>query len=230
MTTHILITGTNRGIGREHVQQWLAREDTVVHAVTRHPEQMTDLKADNLHVYKLDVTDWETVAALPGKLETNRLHVLINNAAVGGDFSTLDSIEMDRIIDKLRVNVGGPLAVTKALIGHLKEGAKEAGHAKIVNITSGLGSIAEANDRGYYGYNTSKAAINMITKLLAEKLGDDGIIAISVDPGWVKTEMGGPNAQITTEESVRDQIALIERLAPEHSGLALRRTGEKIPY
>jgi NAD(P)-dependent dehydrogenase (short-subunit alcohol dehydrogenase family) len=124
----------------------------------------------------------------------------------------------------MMVNAIAPFMLAKALLPRLGEA-----HGKAVAISSGMGSIAE-NSGGWIPYRTSKAALNMAWSSLALEARPLGVTAVSVSPGWVKTRMGGPGAEITPEQSVGDLRALFERLTIEDSGRFLRRDGSELPW
>lgn len=226
----VLVTGANRGIGLEFTRQLLDRGDTV-HAVARDPESAPELSRlarshpDRLRLHRCDVSDDAQVAALAKEIE-GPLDLLINNAGIGGGAEasgqTLDIDEIRRVFE---VNTLGPLRVIRALLPRLLEGRTR----KILNLTSRMGSIGEASG-GYYPYRISKAALNMATKLLGNDLRGKGVTAIVAHPGWVQTDMGGPSAPVTPEESVRSLLKLIARVGPSEGGGFFNHTGERLPW
>jgi NAD(P)-dependent dehydrogenase (short-subunit alcohol dehydrogenase family) len=118
------------------------------------------------------------------------------------------------------------MRVTQALLPNLRKGKLR----KIINITSGLGSIAANTSGGFYGYRESKAALNMFTKSLAAELGPDGFTCIVVHPGWVQTDMGGKNAAIPTHESVRGIRNVIDNLTQADTGTFWTHAGKQLPW
>lgn len=220
----IVITGANRGIGLELTRQYLARGEEVVAGV-RHPERAHALSAltGALTVLPCDVADTASVAAfaaaIPGPID-----VLINNAGVSGeDEQPLDALDYADVARTLDVNAIGPLRVTAALLPHLERGAQR----KIVHITSGMGSIADNRSGGAYGYRMSKAALNMACRSMAVDLAPRGLIAVVMNPGWVKTDMGGPAAPTPVEVSAAKMIAVIEDLRPSDSGTFMDYRGRE---
>jgi len=123
------------------------------------------------------------------------------------------------------VNTIGPLLVTQALMPNLRRGERK----RIVNITSQLGSIG-MNSGGFYGYRESKAALNMFTKTLATELGRDGFICLAIHPGWVRTDMGGPNANLSPEESVSAMRAVIGNLTSDDNGSYRGYNGDPVAW
>ncbi len=101
--------------------------------------------------------------------------------------------------------------------------------AKVVNISSGMGSIAQSSG-GSYSYRTSKAALNMLSKVLSADLRPKGIACIAMHPGWVKTDMGGSHASLSPEESVSSMISVIEGLELSDSGRFLQWDGAELPW
>ena len=126
----------------------------------------------------------------------------------------------------LDVNTLGPMRVTDALLPNLLA----ADEACIVNMSSGLGSLTNNTSGGYHGYRESKAALNMYSRSLAADHRDDGIIAIAVSPGWVRTDMGGAEAPLSPEESVSGLRSVIEGLSPESSGKFLNHDGTELEW
>jgi NAD(P)-dependent dehydrogenase (short-subunit alcohol dehydrogenase family) len=116
--------------------------------------------------------------------------------------------------------------VTRAFVDFLKHGK----NARLVNISSALGSLTLRQSTGYYGYNASKAALNMFTRMLAVELSPFGIVTVTVHPGWVQTDMGGRGAPLTPQESVQGLIKLIDGLTASHNGLYYRWDGEALPW
>jgi NAD(P)-dependent dehydrogenase (short-subunit alcohol dehydrogenase family) len=181
-----LVSGANRGIGRE-VARVLARDGLTVIGGVRDPSAGV---AGGVIARPLDVTDQGGVDALAGWIgdEHGHLDVLVNNAAVypGGSAATMDMAVAD---EALQVNAIGAWRLAVATIPLLRRGTS----ARIVNVSSEAGSLASMGDFTP-AYNVSKAALNAITLVLADALRRDGILVNSVCPGWVQTDMGGPGA------------------------------------
>lgn len=221
----VVITGTSRGIGLELTRQYLARGDSV-EAGARHPEASEPLLAlqrahpDLLRLHTCDVTDDESVRAFAHSIGEVAVDLLINNAGVVGKGS-LESFDPEDLVRTYRTNAVGPLLVTRALLPALRR----AKGAKIVHITSGMGSIGDNTSGGAYGYRMSKAALNMASKNLSLELAPEGIISLVINPGWVKTDLGGPRATISVEESARLMIERIDAAGPAESGSFLNYRG-----
>ena len=216
----VLITGANRGIGLEFARQYVADGWDVI-AAARHTSP--ELDALNVCVEMLDLGDAAAVSAFPARIEP-RLDLFIANAGTSHPMETQGA---DNAIDwqaMMMVNVIAPYQLGKALLP-LLGGAQ----GKAIAISSGMASIAD-NGGDWVPYRTSKAALNMAWNSLAIEARQLGVTVVALSPGWVKTRMGGPGAQITSRESVRDMRALIERLSIGDTGKFLRRNGSELPW
>jgi NAD(P)-dependent dehydrogenase (short-subunit alcohol dehydrogenase family) len=233
----ILITGANRGLGLEFVRQYAA-EGWEVHACCRRPEGADALRTlrkteARLRLHALDVADFPRIDALAHELKGTALDVLLNNAGVfgprlraGGDrgqfFGAVDYEAWDQV---LRVNTMAPLKMVEAFVEHVAASAQR----KIVTLTSSMGSIAETSG-GFYAYRSSKAAVNMVMACLARDLAGRGIKVAALCPGWVRTEMGGPDAPVNKEDSVRGLRRLIASLTAERSGTFTHYDGTAVAW
>ena len=210
----VLITGANRGLGLEFARQYSAAGWKVI-GTARKPATATDLKDLGVRVMQLDVADAESVAAMAAALADEPIDLLINNAGManrdGMSFETLSFEGIERV---LQVNTIGPMRVTRALLPHLRLGKGR----QIVHITSGLGSIEENTEGGFYGYRESKAALNMFNRSLAVNLKEEGFTCVVMSPGWVRTDMGGPQAKLSPEESITGMKKVIDGLSAEDTG------------
>jgi len=210
----VLITGANRGLGLEFARQY-AEAGWKVIGTARKPAEATDLAELGVRVMQLDVSDAESVAKLAAVLEDQPIDLLINNAGManrdGMDFETLGFDGIERV---LAVNTIGPMRVTRALLPNLRAGDGK----QIVHISSGLGSIEENTDGGFYGYRESKAALNMFNRSLAWNYKDEGFTCVVVSPGWVRTDMGGPEANLSPEESITGMRKVIAGLTADDTG------------
>ncbi len=221
---NIFITGANRGIGLALTRMYLERGDRVF-AGARRPERAAELNRlaalhdPRLTTMPLDVSDVESIRAAG---ETVRDHadcidILINNAGINPpeEDQMLEYIDFTTLLDVWRTNAAGPLIVVQHFLALLRRSDQ----AKVINLTSEMGSIGQTNGCGYYAYSSSKAALNMISRILANDLVQYRIIVVPIDPGWVQTDMGGPDAALTPEESAASLIPLID-------GLTLTDTGK----
>lgn len=224
----VLVTGAGRGIGHEFARQYAADGWTVI-ATVRDAAKGAALAAlgPAVEVHLLDVADRAAIARLAQELRGRAIDVLICNAGVYGDkprqeFGAVDWAEWERV---LRTNVMAPMALAESFVEHVAAG----GRKLIVMMTSQMASTAETSG-GSYIYRTSKAALNNVAKSLSVDLKSRGITVIAMDPGWVKTEMGGPNAQITPEVSVRNMRKLFSKAGARQTGQYLRYDGATHPW
>jgi len=224
-----LITGIGRGIGRELARALLMRGERVVGTVRdveRAAHEWGDFIASGrLKLLELDVRDEASVARAAHRLD-EPVDVLVNNAGIISPErqSTLD-MDFDGFLEALNVNTLGPLRVTQAFLPHLRRSAKP----KIVTISSRMGSLSYAkSDR--IAYRASKAAVNKVMQGLSTDLSEEGIVVISVHPGWVRTDMGGSGADISVQESAAGLLALIDRLTMEETGGFFDWQGQRIPF
>lgn len=221
----VLITGANRGIGLELARQYVTDGWQVI-GTARNPDSADELKGLGAEVVQLDVTEAASVERLVDTLADRPIDILINNAGILPMMQTLDAVNFDDFERVMAVNTTGPVRVTHALIDNLR-----AGNLKIiVNITSNLGSIEENTGGGFYGYRESKAALNMFTRTLAAEFGPDGFICIAMHPGWVQTDMGGPNAPTTVVESATGIRSTIDSLSSDDNGTYRTFEGGRMPW
>ena len=206
-----VITGANRGIGFELSAQYLA-EGWQVYACSRQPDAARKLQALSanpaLRLCQLDVTDWASVKGLAIRLASTPVDILINNAGLfGGDRQSFGNLDYDRWLQVLDVNTLGPYRVSTALADSVARST----HRTIVNLSSSMASIQDYSSGGGYIYRSSKIALNMVTVNLAHDLKPRGITVLAVDPGWVRTDMGGPNAELDPEQSATGIRAVLEQ-------------------
>lgn len=218
----VFITGANRGIGLELATQYAADGWHVI-GTARRPDAANELRATGATIVQLDVTDQDSVNNMAAELSGQAIDVLINNAGILPEMNSLATIDVDTFNRILGVNTVGPVRVTQVLMPNLQAGQLK----KIVNITSGLGSISNNSSGGYYGYRESKAALNMFTRTIAAEFGPDGFICIVMNPGWVQTDMGGPNATTPVEKSAAGIRSVIANLSPEDNGTFWTFQGEQ---
>ncbi|RAL24745.1 hypothetical protein DL240_00610 [Lujinxingia litoralis] len=226
-----IVTGANRGLGLEFTRQLLARGHRVF-ATARNLEQAEELRTlassapDALQLFTLDIADPTSIAAFAKTCADHTIDVLINNAGILERGGTLGALDYEAIERGFQVNTMGTLRLTEALLPALRRSQG----AKIVNLSSKMGSIAENTSGGSYAYRASKAALNMVTRSLALDLAAEGIIAFVVHPGWVLTDMGGPNALIDAQTSISNLLHVIDRAGPETSGTFQEWQGNTIAW
>ncbi|KAI0296287.1 NAD-P-binding protein [Multifurca ochricompacta] len=209
-TTHTWLL--KPGYRLEIVKQLLASSSNIVIASCRKPDEATELKEleikspGRLHLVTLDILDGASI-----------------KASMEGE-NTAFEVDEDSFSRTLKSNVVGPALTAQAYLPYLEKGTKKT----IVNISSALGSLAVIFDSRYAAYSASKAALNMLTQKQAKARKD--IISISLDPGWVQTDMGGPNADIKPQVSVGGLLKVITTATPEKSGKYIRYTGEELAW
>ena len=222
----ILITGANRGIGLELVRQYVQNGDVRVFAGCRQPDRAAALHElarehpQQARVIQLDIDDGASIAASVKTVaaESETLDLLINNAGIFPKDAAHQSRELGQlaaadVAGVIATNAVGPLIVTQAY----RQLLKKAVNPRVVMVSSSMGSLSTAAGDAY-AYRMSKAAMNMAGRSLAQDSAMSGIITIMTHPGWVQTDMGGPKAAITTQESASGLKKLISRLTPASNG------------
>lgn len=228
-----LITGSNRGLGLEWTRQ-CAERGWRVFASCRDPGSAADLQAlasrvSGVSLHRLDVTAPDQIAAVADASGDAALDLLVNNAGVylerwGQD--PIGRIDYEAWQETFRVNTLGPIRVTEAFLGHLSRSDRPV----VAAITSHMGSISHLNAPRDYAYRSSKAALNAAMHGLAHELGGRGVGVLLLHPGWVRTRMGGEDAPISPEVSVRGMLSLVDRYEPHMSGAFLRFDGTPLPW
>lgn len=227
----VVVTGANRGIGLEFVRQLSARGDELI-AAARHPKdspELVQLEKDHggrVKLAALDVTSDDSVQRFTRELGGQPIDVLINNAGVYGDRESLEDLDLGEMAKTYDVNAIGPLRLTRALLPLIEAGNTK----KLLHVTSKMGSITDNTSGGSYGYRMSKAALNMMSRTLAVDLRAEGIISIVVNPGWVKTDMGGEGAPTPAADSVKGMIQILDRVTLRDSGEFFDYRGPTVPY
>jgi NAD(P)-dependent dehydrogenase (short-subunit alcohol dehydrogenase family) len=236
---YALVTGANRGLGLEWTRQLAPTVDRLF-ATCRSPDEAKALRTaaadhpDTVDVFALDVSDPDAIdrAAAQVERDAGRLDLLVNNAGIngGGTGDSFGSVDDETMMTVLRVNTVAPHLVVQTFADLLRAGAEAEGQSIVVNVTSQLGSIANANGGGWHSYKASKAALNMCTRLQTGALKSDGVLPVSMHPGWVRTDMGGSNARLSAEESVSGMLDVIDGLTPEDAGRFLAYDGSELPW
>jgi NAD(P)-dependent dehydrogenase (short-subunit alcohol dehydrogenase family) len=227
-----LITGANRGLGLEFCRQYAVDGWDVI-ACCRKPEQALDLDGfarqyTTIQVKTLDVSELGQIDALSQQLADCHIDVLINNAGVYGDLQSVGFGQLDyqAWMNSLLINTLAPVKMAEAFLPQIKKSDKKL----IVNISSLMGSIADNDGGGSILYRSSKAALNAAMKSLAIGLKDQSVGVLIFHPGWVKTDMGGPNALLNAELSVAGMRTLIEKFSLDQSGSFVKYDGTPMPW
>ncbi|KPV41881.1 short-chain dehydrogenase [Thiohalorhabdus denitrificans] len=221
MAQNVLITGANRGIGLELARQWHQRGDQVI-AVCRQPSE--ELQGLGVRIIDgIDVTRGEEVQRMAEALGDERIDLLYNNAGILLDES-LENMNFATMEQQFEVNTLGPLHVTHAVLGNMGEGAK------IGLMTSRMGSIADNDSGGRYGYRMSKAALNAAGKSLSVDLKPRGIAVAILHPGYVRTEMTQGRGHITPDEAAERLVQRMDELNLENTGTFWHSDGSVLPW
>jgi NAD(P)-dependent dehydrogenase (short-subunit alcohol dehydrogenase family) len=220
----VLITGANRGLGLEFARQYAADGWTVI-ACCRKPAEAKELKklAGSVEVEGLDVGNDVETAALAKRLKGRAIDLLINNAGVYGPRSGTDTAAW---LDVFRVNSIAPLHLAHALADNVARSEQK----RIVSISSTMGSIGDNGSAGDFVYRSSKAALNMAMKGLANELKERGIVVAVLSPGWVKTDMGGRGAPLEAKDSIASMRRVIAGLKAKDGGKFVSHDGKPIPW
>lgn len=228
----ILVTGANRGIGLEFARQYVA-DGWRVFAAARDPASAGELRqlvhesAGRVEPIKIDVTDPLSIQAAAAQIGDAPIDHLINSAGVmGGPRQQLGNMDYEDWEEVLRVNTMGPMRVTEAFVNNLARSERKLA----VAITSGMGSITDNSSGGHIAYRISKAGVNMVMRTLALDLAPRGIICLVINPGWVKTRMGGAGAKITATESVSAMRKVFDKADPTYSGKFFNYNGREYPW
>lgn len=220
-----MVTGANRGIGLELVRQLLAKGYDV-HATYRQSKGGLDsFSHPNLMLHRMDVRSSEDVARAMAGVGPS-LDLLVNNAGVSdGRWSNVSEIDFDVVSTVMEVNAIAPVRVTQHALPLLGNGG-----GTVVMITSLMGSIADCASGRSYAYRASKTALNMFTTSMKNELQEQGVSLLLMHPGWVETDMGGPNAPLKVEESVSGIVARIEEQTLELTGRFIDYAGKALPW
>ena len=226
------ITGCNRCLGLEFVRQLLARGQRVI-ATCRDIATSTDLTAltlkhsGQLSLVEMDVSDEASMREAVALLNDEAIDVFINNAGMYGprdaNFGNVDGPAMAEV---LYTNAVAPVLLTQLLIDNVRKGSGK----KLVYVSSKMGSIADNGRGGSYIYRSSKTALNSVVKSLALDLAPEGIATATLHPGWVRTDMGGPNGLIDAPESVSGMLNVIDGLSVANTGQFFSYDGSTIAW
>ncbi len=227
----IFITGANRGIGLELTRQF-SEDGWQVLACCRNPEDAGDLKElaskyPTVEMFPLDVTNYDQLAALSSQLEDRPIDILLSNAGIygprGAPFGEVDAAAWRQVFE---VNTIAPLMLAQAFVEQVAISRQKL----IAVVSSKMGSIADNGSGGSYIYRTSKTAVNQVVKSIAMDLEGRGISAISLHPGWVRTEMGGANGEISVNESAAGLKQVLTGTTLTQSGQFFEFDGSVIPW
>lgn len=223
-----VITGANRGLGLEFVRQLSADSSNTILAATRSlSRDLSDLESHKsngatLHILECDTGSPESITAFSKQVSSvlggpdKKIDFLLNNAGINSTSKqTSLTLTPESLSNHINVNVTGPAIMVQVLESHLQKGSV------VMNMTSGLGSLAYNRTKETVEcttYSISKAALNMLTVHQASNLKRRGVVVVCVDPGWVKTDMGGSGAQLEKEESIGGILKCLKGLKSSDSG------------
>ncbi|KAI0718148.1 NAD-P-binding protein [Cerioporus squamosus] len=233
-----IITGTSRGIGLEMTRQLLSSPTNTVIAACRNPSKAEALRAlagsakGKLHIVTLDVLDRESIRKCSEEVATivgdKGIDYLVNNAGVAsGGMDTAYDMDMDVLQQTFLTNVVGPACITQCFIPLVQKSRKKV----VLNISSALGSNAldiPGAGHMFASYAISKAAMNMLTTKQAR--GNKNVIVVCMEPGWLKTDLGGPHAMLEVSEGVKGVLKVITAVTPENSGQFIDYKGDHLKW
>ena len=226
----VFITGANRGLGLEFVKEFSEKKDYEVIATCRDPNSssdLTNLAKSNLKIqlHQLDVSNTKNIQDLSKHLKNKPIDILINNAGIyrSGSFN---SVNKDSWVESFITNTIGPYEVIEYFLPNVLQGREK----KVVSITSKMGSIDDNTSGGSYIYRSSKTALNSMMRSLTHDLRTNDIATMTLHPGWVRTDMGGPGGWIDVKESVSGMINQISNLSLQNTGRYIDYAGKPIKW
>ena len=228
---NVLITGANRGLGLGFVKKYLEKNVHVL-CTTRDisgSKELLECKErypNNIEIFELDLLKENGAKTLANQLNGMPIDILINNAGVGSSNQHFEAVSSKPWLEVLKVNLIAPLIITQSLIENVKKSSVK----KINFLSSQLGSIEDNTSGGMYIYRSSKTGLNQVVKSLSVDLKSKGITVVALHPGWVKTDMGGPNAPVSIDESVEGMIRVIETTDIKDTGKFLNYDGRELPW
>ncbi|KAI8968846.1 hypothetical protein BDF20DRAFT_826904 [Mycotypha africana] len=235
----IVITGASRGLGLEFVKQ-LSAAGNVVFAGARHPDQSKELqelaqKCDKVHPLVLDISEDASIQKAVEEVSQKAhegIDILINNAGKAGPKKTATDTERDEFIDVLDTNVVSVARNIKFFLPLLQKRGKD--HLKkILNVSSIAGSMEHREEQGsdsMVAYATSKAALNMMIKAVANQLKEDNVVVFLAHPGWVATDMGGDKAPVQPQDSIRGLLKVLNDVTTKDNGKFYDYKGKQVKW
>lgn len=222
MTKRVLITGVNKGLGFALTELYLKQRFMVFGGVLNEPSEkilkLNEQYGEMLNIIPMDISSDASVSysAVEVSKMTDNIDILINNAGVHFDasFAPLEEVDFQVAMDTYNINTLGPLRVTKAFVPFVRRGNTKV----IVNITSEAGSIGECWRDKEYDYCMSKASLNMQSVLLQRYVKPDGIKVLAIHPGWMRTDMGGAEADISPETAAEGIYELTNKYKGDLEG------------
>ena len=220
----VVITGANRGIGLELVKQLLDSGARVYATYRSEMGELTSINNQNLSIHQMDVRDSAAIEELSNSID-GKIDLLINNAGVAdGRWQSISEIDMQHALEVIEINSIAPVLVTQKLLNQMSD------DSTIVMMSSLMGSISDCMSGRSYAYRASKTALNMFSIAMKNELESQGISILIMHPGWVETDMGGPHAPLSVEESVQGIIQRIEEQNLEMTGRYVQFDGTPIEW
>ena len=220
----VVVTGANRGIGLELVKKLL---DSGFRVYATHRSEMgglTSINNQNLSIHQMDVRDPAAIEELSNSID-GKIDLLINNAGVAdGRWQSISEIDMQHALDVIEINSIAPVLVTQKLLNQMSD------DSTIVMMSSLMGSISDCMSGRSYAYRASKTALNMFSIAMKNELESQGISILIMHPGWVETDMGGPHAPLSVEESVSGIMQRIEEQTLDMTGRYVQFDGTPIEW
>ncbi|MFQ3306983.1 MAG: NAD(P)-dependent dehydrogenase (short-subunit alcohol dehydrogenase family) [Candidatus Midichloriaceae bacterium] len=230
---NILIIGANRGLGFGLLKEMLTQKNTAnIIATYRNPESSVELinlskENENLNLLNLEITDQNSIIKLKDNLAGKKIdHLIINSGILIERESSIEQVTQEDLMKTFNTNVVGPLMLLQNLIDVILLSDK-----KVVMIMSSIaGSISSYTTHGRYSYRTSKAALNASMKIASIELKGSGVKLLMMHPGWVKTDMGGNNALIEIDESVKGMVEVLKNATNYETGSFVDYLGNKLEW
>lgn len=228
---NVFITGANRGIGLEFATQYAANGWNVF-ATCRNPSRAEALSelSGNIFIHRLDVTDFKAVDQLALELREESFDLMLLNAGLAMEpdgtgkrrGSAMGELDYDSWLEVFRVNTMAPAKIVESFLGQILSSENRL----VIGISSTLGSMAHtyAEEAAFkfrgpaYLYRSTKAALNSVIKTMAAELGPKGLTAVAMNPGWIRTDMGGPTASMDPPEAVARMREVIAGLSASDNG------------
>ena len=224
--SNILIIGANRGLGLEFAKQYSNKNHNIF-ATTRNNSASQELnEIKNSNIFELDLNSDESLNKFVNEISPQKIDILIHNAGIFRDEQLEQDLDINAWMNEMRINAVIPIILARKL----KANIQMAKDKKIVFISSQMGSIDDNYSGRFYFYRSSKSALNSAAKSLSIDWKEDGISILIIHPGWVKTDMGGNNANLEISDSISQMIKVIDDMTLSNSGSFVNYAGKKIEW
>ena len=224
--SNILIIGANRGLGLEFAKQYSNKNHNIF-ATTRNNSASQELnEIKNSNIFELDLNSDESLNKFVNEISPQKIDILIHNAGIFRDEQLEQDLDINAWMNEMRINAVMPIILARKL----KANIQMAKDKKIVFISSQMGSIDDNYSGRFYFYRSSKSALNSAAKSLSIDWKEDGISILIIHPGWVKTDMGGDNANLEISDSISQMIKVIDDMTLSNSGSFVNYAGKKLEW